>query len=271
MAGRDELRDWLTRKRDHMKITRLAAPAALLALLAAGCAGPAMYVTAGDPVLRTCQAASVQDIASLQSIVDEANSTNDSSMGGEGIEMSAGQISSLQQAAVKYRLLAAQVPAHPGFAAALRNEAQEFMVATSDNGLTTNSVAIAVDKFAGQIQGDCGSFTVGTAPQAGKPGPGFDWGLFWLVTGGYLAMTLIASYVIAYGQRSRRRKKRLAPAQIFWLSMVWWVTIFTALGAAYRQSIASATLTRDEKKDDRLAALAKENARLEVQLRKPLP
>jgi len=250
------------------------AVAGALAVLLAGCGGVATYVTAGDPVLRICQAADVQNIAYLQTTVDQANNTNDSIMGngsGAGIEMTSDQITSLGQAAARYRLLAVQTPAHPGFAAALRSEAQEFTVATSDNGLTTNSVAQAVDRFSNEIQGDCGSFTVGTAPKAGKPGPGvMNWALFWIALGGYAAMTLIAGYLIAVAQRAKPRKKRLSPGAIFWLSTVWWVTIFTAIGGSYRQLLATAVLSPDEKKDDRLAALAKENARLEAGLKRPL-
>jgi len=233
---------------------------ALAGFLAAGCAS-AIYVSAGDPVLRICQSASVQANTDLQTTVDDA---------GGGYSMTSDQAAALRHAAADYRVLAGET-SHRAFAAALRNEAQEFMVATSDNGLTTNSVAIAVDKFAGQIQGDCGSFTVGTAPQAGKPGPGFNWGPVWFWAGIYVMMTLFGGWLIAFAQRSKPRGKRLKPAEIFWLSLVWWVTIFGAIGQAYSHTIASMTLTRDEKKDDRLAALAKENARLEVQLRKPLP
>jgi hypothetical protein len=255
-----------------MKISKLlAVPAVLLALLAAGCGNVTTYVAAGDPVLRICQAADVQDIDAMRTAVDEANNTNNSPNGmpGDGIMMSADQVTALRHAAASYRTLAGQVTGHPAFTAALRNEAQEFTVAASDNGLTTNSVAIAVDKFAGEITGDCGSFRVG---QASKPGPGvMNWALFWAALGGYAAMTLIAGYLIAVAQRAKPRKKRLSPGAIFWLSTVWWVTIFTAIGGSYRQLLAGAVLSPDEKKDDRLAALAKENARLEASLKKPLP
>jgi hypothetical protein len=252
----------------------LAAAAACAGLLAAGCGAAAVYVPAGDPVLRACQAADVQDIDAQRTAVDQANNTNNSPDGGVGygIQMSPGQITALRHAAASYRTLAGQVTGHPAFTAALRNEAQEFTVAASDNGLTTNSVAIAVDKFAGEITADCGSFTVGTAPEAGKPGPGvMNWGWFWIASLGYLAMALAAGYLIAVAQRAKPRKKRLSPGQISWLAAVWWVTIFTAAGGAYRQLLATATLSPDERKDARLAALAKENAQLEAGLKKPLP
>ncbi len=111
---------------------------------------------------------------------------------------------------------------------------------------------------------------MGTAPQATRPGPGvWDWGLFWGVVLGYALMGLVAQVLLAIAQRSKPRGKRLGPGGIFWRSLVWWAFIFTAAAQAWGQVIASATLTRGEKHDDRIAALAQRNAELEAQLRDP--
>lgn len=245
---------------------KTAGLAVAFTVLLAGCGPVVTYVTASDPVLRICQSADVQNIDALQVSVDNANSASDWSQ-----QLVPDQAAALKRAAAGYRVMAGET-SHRGFAAALRGAAQEFSVAAaSPTGMTTNTVASAADKFSGEIQDDCNSFTVGTVPKAGKPGPGvWDWGLFGIVLGGYLLMMLIAGYLIAVAQRSKPRKKRLGPGPIFWLSTVWWVTIFTAIGGVYRHALAGATLTRDEKKDDRLAALAKENARLEAQLKRPI-
>jgi hypothetical protein len=248
----------------------ISAGALLLAL--AGCGAPAMYVHADDPVLTACQNASVQNIAALRQAVDDANSTNP--MGGvAGTSAQAlvpDQVAGLRHAARVYVSLAATVPAHPRFADALRNEAQEFSAAAAaPSGLTTNSVATAADTFAGQITTDCGAYQVGT-PGSNPGGFRISWGLLGLATGGYLLVALAASFVIAMAERARPRKKRLSPGKIFLRSLVWWVFIFTSLGAAYGQMVAAVTLTKDERRDDRIAALDRENARLEEELRKPL-
>lgn len=240
----------------------------LLGILAAGCgSGAVSYVTAGDPVLSACQASSITGITGLKSAVDSANASGVNGTDG-AYAMTQGDVTGLKSASASYLTLASQVEAgHPAFADTLRNESVEFATAAAaPNGYTTNSVAVATDKFARDLQATCASFQVGTKPGYTKPGPGiWDWGLFWIALGGYLAMMVIAGRLIAVAQRSKPRRKRFSPGQIFWLSTVWWVTIFTAIGGIYRHSLASATLTRDEKKDDRLAALAKENARLEAQ------
>lgn len=252
-------------------VLRKAAPLLLLPLLAGCGAGAVSYVSAGDPVLRACQTSAVQNLAVMQVSVDNANNTDSGGVGsGSGQMMSPAQINDLKAAAVSYRGLADEVSAHPGFASALRNEAQEFDVAASaSDGLTSNTVAVATDRFASQIEGDCGSFQVGTAPKAGKPAPAANWGPFWFWAGIYAVMALVSGYLIALGQRSQPRGKRLKPAGVFWQSLVWWVFIFAALGRAYSHVIWSASLTRDEKKDDRIAAQGKKIAELESQLKKP--
>lgn len=83
-------------------------------------------------------------------------------------------------------------------------------------------------------------------------------------------MTLLASYLIALGERRKPRKERLSPGLIFWLSLAWPVTIFASIVRAWAQVLAAATLTRDEKKDDRIAAQQKQIAALEAQARKPI-
>lgn len=245
---------------------------AVLPLVAAlaGC-GKTMFVSASDPVLQVCQSASVANNQSLQSAVDAANNT-DPVAPGSGQAMTGQQISGLRQAARDYSADAAQISAgHPAFAAALRNEAFQFdSAASGPAGITTNSIAVATDTYANQIQGDCAAYRVGTVAHT-RPGPGiWNWGLFWVVTGGYAFMVLIASFLIAVAERSRPRRKRRGPGAIFGLALVWWVSIFLALGRTYGHVIASATLTSDEKKDDRIKALQKRNAQLEADLRKPI-
>lgn len=254
---------------ENMKVRR--ASIAVACLLLTGCGAAATtYVRADDPVLTACQSPAVGNIASLQNAVDYANNTGGINGPGDGQQMLPDQVASLKQAAVAYRIQAARVGAHPAFAAALRNEAQEFTIAAfSPTGLTTNTVAVAADRFSSQIQADCASFQVGTAPKPGKPAAPADWGLVWAIIGGYLIMALAAGYLIAVGQRSRPRGKRLQPGEIFWLSLVWWVTIFTAIARAWGHMISSATLTQDEKKDDRIAAQQKAISKLEDQLKKP--
>lgn len=254
---------------ENMKVRRTAIAATCLLLTGCGAAATT-YVRADDPVLTACQSPAVGNVAGLTQSVDNANDTGGYNGAGDGQQMQPDQIASLKQAALDYRVLAARVSAHPAFAAALRNEAQEFTIAAfSPTGLTTNTVAVATDRFSSQIQADCGAFQVGTAPKPGKPAPPADWGLVWAIIGGYLIMALVAGYLIAVGQRSRPRSKRLQPGEIFWLSLVWWVTIFTAAARAWGHMISSATLTQDEKKDDRIAAQQKAISKLEDQLKKP--
>lgn len=245
----------------------------LLGVLAAGCgSGAVSYVTASDPVLSVCQASTIAGITGLQNAVDSANASGVNGTDA-AYSLSAGDVTGLKQASASYLTLADRITAgHPAFANALRNESVEFTTAASaPDGYTTNTVAVATDKFATTIQDDCASFQVGTKPGYVPAGPGiWNWGLFWVAAIGYLAMALAVSFLIAGAQRNKPRKKRLSPGAIFWLSTVWWVTIFTAVAGVYRHALAGATLTRDEKKDDRLAALAKENARLEARLAKPV-
>lgn len=240
-----------------------------LALLLTSCSTAVSYVGASDPVLAVCQQPDVANVGTLQDTVDNANDTN--SWGNHNGQMLTDtDVGNLNRAARSYREYATQAAGHPRLANALRNEAQQFTVAASaPNGLTTNSVAVAADMFSGQIQKSCAAFRVGHAPAAAKAGPGvWDWGLFWFITLGYLLMTAIAGYVIAVGQRTRPRKDRLAPGKILRLSLVWWVSIFGAIGRAWTQFIARATLSPDERKDDRIEAQQKEISRLEKQIRK---
>lgn len=245
---------------------QIAAAAAALCLT--GCAGAAFYVSADDPVLAVCQQPAVAGISTLQAAVGSANDTNPD-MPGAGQALVSGQVIALRQAAAAYRQYAGQVAAgHPRFAVALRNTVTEFsVVASSPTRLTTDSVARAADASAGQVTSACSSFRVGRAPAHGRPGPGvWDWGLFWAVTGGYLIAVIAASWVIAAGQRTRPRASRLSPQCIIALSFVWWATIFTAAWRAWKHFIATASLTPDERKDDRIAAQQAEIAQLEEQL-----
>lgn len=251
---------------------RALAGLGLLGVLAAGCgSGAVSYVTASDPVLSVCQASSIVGITDLQTSVDSANASGVNGTAG-AYAMSSGDVTGLKNASASYLVLARRAAGHPAFANTLRNESVEFATAAAaPDGYTTNTVAVATDKFATTIQDDCASFQVGTKPGYVPAGPGiWNWGLFWVAAISYLAMALAASFLIAVAQRNKPRKKRLSPGAIFWLSTVWWVTIFTAVAGVYRHALAGATLTRDEKKDDRLAALAKENARLEARLAKPV-
>jgi hypothetical protein len=239
----------------------------LIALALTGCGGAAVsYVSASDPVLAVCQAPEVQGNSSLVQSIDGANNTNpDSSWSGDKLsQLNYAQVSDLQHAAASYRQDAERVTGHPEFGEALLNEAQEFTVAAaSPNGMTTNTVAVAADTASAEILDDCASFRVGTAPKPGKPAGPWAWGLTGIVLGGYLLMALLASYLIAVGQRSLPRKKRLAPAVIFWRSLAWWVFIFAAIARVWTNFIVSATLTADDKKNDRIAAQDKEIARLQ--------
>lgn len=241
-----------------------------LPLLLAGCSSAVTYVSATDPVLMVCQAPDVQNIGNLQKAVDNANNTSGGINDGHGRAMTSSQVSDLQQAVRTYRAYAGQVAGHPVFADDLRNAAQEFAAAASSpTGLTTNTVAVAVNMYSHRITATCGAFRVGIAPRAAKPGPGlWDWNLFGIVLSGYLAMIALSSYVIAVAQRSRPRKKRLGPGGIFWWSLIWWVSIFAALARTWGHLISSATLTKDEKKDDRIAAQQKEVARLQREVDK---
>lgn len=238
-----------------------------LAILAAGCAsGPVTYVTASDPVLSICQQPSIENIGDMQLSVDNANNTNDRpNGGGTGQQMSDSQIYNLKTAVSDYRRFAGMVPGHPNFATALYNEAQEFTVAASSpTGLTTNSVAIAVDKYAGEITGICGSYRVGTAPKAVKPGPGiWDRGLFWAAAGIYIFLVFACSFILALGERAKPRKSRISPGKIFWLSVIWPLISFAVAAHTYRQVIESLKVTPAEKQEDRLKALTDENTRLE--------
>jgi hypothetical protein len=244
----------------------------LAVLPLAACGGTAVsWVSAGDPVLAVCQAPDVANISILTRAIDNANNTNPApSESGSGQRMVTAQVTGLQHAVTSYRQDAGQVPGHPAFAAALRGEAQEFdIAAASATRLTTNAVAVAANAFSAEIQADCASFQVGTAPEPanpGKPAGPWPWGVTGIAAGGYLIMMLITSYVIAVGQRSRPRAERLNPSRIFWRSLVWWVSIFSAVASAWAHAIQSATLTKDDKKDDELkraeAELAAANKKL---------
>lgn len=254
-----------------MRIRYLAAGGLLLLC---GCATSPVFVGSADPVLAACQQPAIANVANLQRTVDYANNTNPSPLGGDGDQMTRQDTANLHAAAGSLRAWAAQVSAgHPWFASALRNEAQQYTIAAgAPNGLTTNTVAVATDTYSGQIQGYCGRFRVGQAAPPGKPGPGlWNWGLFWLVTGGYMAAVVAASRVIALAERSRPRNKRRAPAQILLRSAVWWAFIATALWRAWTSSLQNATLTKDDRQADRIAAQDAEIKRLEKGLKKEPP
>lgn len=141
---------------------------ALGLLVLAGCGTAAVtYVHPGDHVLLVCQTSAVGGVISDQAAVDNANNTNPGPNGGSGQNMLPGQVGALQRDAAAYRVYAQHVPGHPRFAAALRNEAQEFAIAASaPDGLVTNTVAVATDMFSHQIQDYCGSYRVGAAAKA---------------------------------------------------------------------------------------------------------
>jgi hypothetical protein len=248
--------------------------AAGAAALLCGCAASPVWISPGDPVLTACQQPAIANVANLQGTVDRANDTNPAAgwSGDQPEQMTSTDVANLRKAAGSLRAWAAQVDAgHHWFANALRDEAQQYVIAAAaPRGLTVNSVALATDTYAHQIQAYCGRFRAGHAPAAGKPGPGlWDWGLFWLVAGGYLAAAVISSQVIALGERSRPRNLRLAPGQIALRSLMWWVFIIGAIIRAWLHSLARATLTKDDRQADRIAEQAAEIRRLE-QLNKKL-
>jgi hypothetical protein len=250
---------------------RFAALALLSLPLLGACAGTAaVYVQPDDPALAVCQSSAVQGISDLVQAVDNANNTDPDApwTGDAGQALVPAQVTGLEHATGTYRQYAVQVAAHPALASALQNEAQEFVTAAaSPTRLTTNTVARAADTFSGEITGTCSALQVGTAPKAVRPGPGiWDWHLAGFALAGYLLTALAASYVIAIGQRGYPRRDRFTPAKISILSLVWWMFIFAAIARIYGRAIATATLTPDERKDDRIAAQEEKIRRLQGEL-----
>lgn len=242
-----------------MRPRLLLAGGACLAL--AGCAGvPATYVSDSDPLISICQQPVIGNLGVLTQSVDNANNTDPSGMGYKGQVMTSDQITALKSAATSLNSYSVTVAgSHPAVARSFANEANEFTTAASaPNGLTTNTVAVATDKYGKQIENACGSLTIGTAPKGYKPGPGiWDWSLFWSVLGGYIFMIFAGSWLIAIGERSKPKGFRLSPAGVFWLSLAWWAALVIFAGRIYAQLIESATKTPDEKKDERIKSLTK--------------
>lgn len=243
---------------------------ALTALLAAGCNHQKpIYIQPSDPVIAVCQQPVVANIDNDDQNIDYANNYNDN-----GRAMSSEQMKQLAaDSASLTRLADTVLITHPVFARAMLNEAREFATAgASANGFTTDTLATAVDGFTSQVDGMCSSFTVGTAPKAAKaakPGPGlWDWQLFFEVTLGYVLMVFIASYLIAVSERSRQKHSRLTPTEIFWLAVIWPIGLSVKAGEIWAQFLLAASKTDEEKKDERMDALAAANRKLEQKLAK---
>jgi hypothetical protein len=257
-----------------MTKARMALTAGSLLLLTACGSGAVSYVSSADPVIRICQLPAIGNLGTLQTAVDNANNTNPSGLDGGpgyGQELTLNQVSNLKKAAASLTTAASQVSGHYGFQQNLLNEADELTTAAdAPGGLTTNTVAIATDKYTSQVETDCGSFRIGTAPAQshGKPGPGiWDWSLFWLALGGYLLMIPVASVVISFSEREKPRAGRWPAGKVFLLSVLWWVSLLIAAANAYRQLIGRLQLTPDERKDDRITTLQLETKRLEKELK----
>jgi hypothetical protein len=248
----------------------LAAVCIAAGMLAAACSTTVSYVSASDPVIGICQQPAMLNISNDKLAIDNANNTDTGAPGayGSGQAMVKSQITSVLRDG---KAFAADVSSlqnqHPGLASDFRAESALFEAAgNSPGGLTTNTVAVSVDKYTGLITGACNSFEVGTATQETvKPGPGFwSWSLFGIVLGGYVFMIIVSSFLIAISERRIRRGLRRSSVKLFWLSVIWPVMIWVAIFNAWWQMLDQMKLTPGEKKDDRFNALTRENARLEA-------
>jgi hypothetical protein len=252
------------------RTTAALAGGAFITLALAGCGASHLnYIKPGDPVIAACQQPAVANLDDSVQAIDNANNNSGGISGnGTGQMMSDAQVKDLKAGAISLAQIAVKVRAgHPGFADSLLNEAQQFSVAAaSPTGLTTNTVAIATDKYQSQIDKSCASFTVGTPPPPGKAGPGADWSLVFEIIIGYCVMIFVTSYLIAVGERAKPKNRRMEPYEIFWLSTVWWVALLIRAGVIWGQLIETATKTPDEKKEERMNALAAENRKLETRL-----
>jgi membrane protein implicated in regulation of membrane protease activity len=240
-------------------------------LLVTACASDVSFVSANDPVIGICQQPAVLNITTAQNAIDNANNNAGMMDGSDtGQQMTQAQVNQIEADAKVYSADAVQLnDSHPALANDFRTESSLFFGAIAQgNGLTTNTVAVAVDRYAGDITGTCGSFRVGTAPHQNKPGPGiWDWHLFWLAFGGYLLMIPVASVLIAFSEREKPRNLRLSAGKIFWISTIWWVALIVLAARIYRQVLESVKTTPDERKDDRIAILTKDIKRLEAGLK----